>query len=168
MRSKIHEHKYKSIMAVSKRLYMPVILLLSISLTSFASNTDKAPGFAGIESFNKTFPQAVITEYKSKGDFTEVSFVWNGLKLVAFYSEAGELLATSRTIALASLPVAAQLKLKANYSDYTPHNAIEFDDAENAIRREKRLKIWNRAWKIRLIEELNPNWEDLYPGIAGL
>ena len=32
----------------------------------------------------------------------------------------------------------------------------QFDDAENAIRREKRLKNWNRAWKIRLIEELNP------------
>jgi putative endonuclease len=42
-----------------------------------------------------------------------------------------------------------------------------FDDAENAIRREKRLKKWNRAWKIRLIEESNPNWDDLYPGLAG-
>jgi putative endonuclease len=43
----------------------------------------------------------------------------------------------------------------------------QFDDAENSIKREKRLKKWNRAWKIRLIEEHNPNWEDLYPGIAG-
>ena len=41
-----------------------------------------------------------------------------------------------------------------------------FDDIENAIRREKRLKKWNRAWKIRLIEEANPNWIDLYPSIA--
>ncbi len=30
-----------------------------------------------------------------------------------------------------------------------------------AIHREKRLKKWNRAWKIRLIRELNPSWEDL-------
>jgi len=37
----------------------------------------------------------------------------------------------------------------------------QFDDAENAIRREKRLKKWNRDWKIRLIEEHNPNWDDL-------
>jgi putative endonuclease len=41
-----------------------------------------------------------------------------------------------------------------------------FDDVENAIRREKRLKKWNRAWKIRLIEEANPNWADLYSSIA--
>jgi putative endonuclease len=43
----------------------------------------------------------------------------------------------------------------------------QFDDAENAIKREKLLKKWNRAWKIRLIEEFNPNWDDLYPSIAG-
>jgi putative endonuclease len=42
----------------------------------------------------------------------------------------------------------------------------QFDDVENAIRREKRLKKWNRAWKIRLIEESNPNWDDLYISIA--
>ena len=43
----------------------------------------------------------------------------------------------------------------------------QFDDAENAIKREKQLKKYNRAWKIRLIEELNPNWDDLYSSIAG-
>ena len=42
----------------------------------------------------------------------------------------------------------------------------QYNDIEAAIRREKRLKKWNRAWKIRLIEENNPNWDDLYPSIA--
>jgi putative endonuclease len=42
----------------------------------------------------------------------------------------------------------------------------QFSDIENAIRREKRLKKWNRAWKIRLIEDANPNWDDLYPTLA--
>ena len=42
-----------------------------------------------------------------------------------------------------------------------------FDDIEQAIRREKRLKKWTRAWKISLIEKDNPNWIDLYPQIAG-
>ena len=37
-----------------------------------------------------------------------------------------------------------------------------FDDMINAITREKRLKKWNRAWKIRLIEEKNPQWADLW------
>ncbi|WP_425477912.1 hypothetical protein [Lysobacter soli] len=36
-----------------------------------------------------------------------------------------------------------------------------------AIHREKQLKKWNRAWKVRLIEERNPEWSDLWPGLAG-
>ena len=41
-----------------------------------------------------------------------------------------------------------------------------FEDIEQAIRREKRLKKWPRAWKISLIEKENPDWIDLYPEIA--
>ena len=37
--------------------------------------------------------------------------------------------------------------------------------AIDAIQREKRLKKWNRAWKIRLIESINPKWLDLYPTV---
>jgi putative endonuclease len=42
----------------------------------------------------------------------------------------------------------------------------QFDDPENAIKREKRLKKWPRAWKISLIEKDNPDWNDLYAEIA--
>jgi putative endonuclease len=41
-----------------------------------------------------------------------------------------------------------------------------YDDAITAITREKELKKWRRDWKIRLIEEENPGWVDLYPGIT--
>jgi putative endonuclease len=34
--------------------------------------------------------------------------------------------------------------------------------AEPAIKREKQIKKWNRQWKLRLIEEDNPDWKDLY------
>jgi putative endonuclease len=36
-----------------------------------------------------------------------------------------------------------------------------YESPEDAIRREKQLKKWNRDWKIRLIEENNPEWRDL-------
>ena len=42
-----------------------------------------------------------------------------------------------------------------------------FDQIEQAIHREKRLKKWPRTWKISLIEKDNPDWIDLYPEIAG-
>ena len=37
-----------------------------------------------------------------------------------------------------------------------------FNRVEDAINREKRLKKWNRQWKIELIEKVNPDWDDLY------
>ena len=49
---------------------------------------------------------------------------------------------------------------------YGVHRLVWYElleTAEPAIRREKQLKKWNRAWKIRLIEEMNPTWDDLYP-----
>lgn len=52
---------------------------------------------------------------------------------------------------------------------YSIHNLVYFeihDDPENAIRREKRLKKWNRTWKMRIIEEMNPDWNDLYDDIC--
>ena len=39
------------------------------------------------------------------------------------------------------------------------------EDAEAAIVREKQLKKWRRAWKMRLIEEKNPGWQDLYDDV---
>ena len=51
---------------------------------------------------------------------------------------------------------------------YGVHRLVYYelhDDVENAIIREKRLKKWNRAWKLRLIEEMNADWKDLYESI---
>jgi len=39
------------------------------------------------------------------------------------------------------------------------------EDMAEAIKREKQLKKWSRMWKIHLIEQSNPNWQDLYPGL---
>lgn len=39
------------------------------------------------------------------------------------------------------------------------------DEPLAAIRREKAMKEWRRAWKIALIEDTNPNWDDLYERI---
>jgi len=41
------------------------------------------------------------------------------------------------------------------------------EDASAAIQREKQLKEWQRAWKIRLIEETNPDWTDLWWRLTG-
>ena len=41
----------------------------------------------------------------------------------------------------------------------------QHDDIRNAIQREKTIKHWPRAWKVRLIHSQNPDWQDLYPSL---
>jgi putative endonuclease len=41
-----------------------------------------------------------------------------------------------------------------------------YDDISVAIQREKTMKHWPRAWKVRLINGFNREWDDLYPTIA--
>ena len=59
------------------------------------------------------------------------------------------------------------------FEGFTEHYGVdqlvcyaEFGTAEAAITREKQLKKWSRAWKMRLIEKENPTWRDLYDSIA--
>ena len=51
---------------------------------------------------------------------------------------------------------------------YFVHKLVYFESTniiESAIIREKQIKNWHRQWKIDLIEEKNPDWEDLYKKI---
>lgn len=41
----------------------------------------------------------------------------------------------------------------------------EFQFIQDAIAREKQLKNWHRDWKINLIEESNPNWNNLWSSL---
>jgi putative endonuclease len=41
------------------------------------------------------------------------------------------------------------------------------EDLQDARRREAQMKKWKRPWKLRLIEEHNPQWKDLYDGLNG-
>jgi putative endonuclease len=52
---------------------------------------------------------------------------------------------------------------------YNIHRLVYYEihnDIQEAIKREKQIKRWNRDWKISLIEENNLDWMDLYPVIS--
>jgi putative endonuclease len=51
---------------------------------------------------------------------------------------------------------------------YGVHHLVWYElheNMESALQREKRLKEWKRAWKLELIENTNPDWQDLYDTI---
>jgi putative endonuclease len=48
---------------------------------------------------------------------------------------------------------------------YSVHQLVWYewhDNIESAVKRERQIKEWKRNWKLELIEQLNPNWHDLY------
>jgi len=52
---------------------------------------------------------------------------------------------------------------------YGVHLLVYYEQGKNVasvIWREKRLKKWNREWKLQLIERENPEWRDLYPDLV--
>jgi putative endonuclease len=52
---------------------------------------------------------------------------------------------------------------------YGVHRLVYYEiyrDAGTALSRERQLKKWNRLWKLRLIEERNPEWDDLYESLS--
>ena len=49
--------------------------------------------------------------------------------------------------------------------EYGVHRLVWYEvhgDINEAITREKRIKKWNRDWKVNLIQGMNPDWDDLY------
>jgi putative endonuclease len=60
-------------------------------------------------------------------------------------------------------------KFKENKKSFTDKYNISilvyyetYQSIEDAIQREKQLKKWNRDWKIKIIEEQNPTWRDIF------
>ncbi len=52
---------------------------------------------------------------------------------------------------------------------YNIHDLVWYElhhSPETAITREKQVKAWKREWKLRMIEESNPEWKDLYESIC--
>ncbi|MBF0285508.1 MAG: GIY-YIG nuclease family protein [Magnetococcales bacterium] len=53
---------------------------------------------------------------------------------------------------------------------YHVHRLVYYElhsEMSEALHREKQIKKWNRTWKLRLIEQANPKWDDLWFSITG-
>ena len=117
-----------------KQLFIAVILFFTVSATTRANTTGhKDPTFVGIENFKHQFPDATNVSYKVKGELTEVNFIWNTMRLQAFFDLDGNLLATCRNIPTSDLSLTAQMNLKNQYPGYVTREAIEYNDANSSV-----------------------------------
>jgi hypothetical protein len=129
-----------------KKTSIAVILLLTVIGSTFAGVPQKVssenlknaprkgvPDFRGSAHFRLHFPGATDIAYKVTGQFTEVNFTWNALKLEVFYDVDGELIATCRQIPIGNLPLPLQMSLEKQYEGFTPTGVTEFDDANDGL-----------------------------------
>ena len=117
-----------------RHLSIAVILFLSVIGAANANPLDgKELKFIGSTNFKHQFPQATNISYKVKGQFTEVNFVWNHMKLQAFYNTEGDLMATCRPVPVNNLPLQAQLSLKDRYPEAIIREVIEYNDPNDGV-----------------------------------
>ena len=92
---------------------------------------------------------------------------------IAVYILANKRNGTLYTGVTSDLPPRIQLHREGQVEGFTQKYACKllvwFEQhnlMHEAIKREKQLKRWRRAWKLELIESANPTWRDLFPDIV--
>jgi len=117
-----------------RRISIAVILFFSVLATAMANPArGEEPNFIGVHTFRQQFPTATDISYKVKGQITEVSFMWNNMKLQAYFDQDGELLATCRPVPESNLPIEAQLSLKERYPDAIIREVIEYNEPNDGV-----------------------------------
>ena len=111
-----------------KTVLTAIVMLLSIS--SFATETKKvSPDPEKVTpvvkaAFESDFSKATLVKWDKTDEFYFASFLLNNVKVDAAYTEAGELLGTSRRIAAEQMPLSISVALAENYGGYEVDNSV--------------------------------------------
>lgn len=114
-----------------KKLIIASVLAITVITSAFASK--ETLNFKGADKFVAAYPTALKVNYKVTKDYTEVNFIADGDVMQSFYSADGNLIATSRHIALRTLPVKALDKIQQKYEGYTITEAIELQHEDSGL-----------------------------------
>ncbi|MFL9485361.1 hypothetical protein ACI6Q2_21445 [Chitinophagaceae bacterium LWZ2-11] len=110
-----------------------LIIAAAFVLTVLTGAIAAPASFKGEVHFKANYPKATNISYKMVGTLTEVNFTLNGQDLQAFYNEDGSLVATSKRIKLADLPLRAQAEIQSKYKDFDVREIIEMDQEEEGV-----------------------------------
>jgi len=100
-----------------KTRILALSLLLTVAFTSAFANNEIGVSQKAVNSFKSEFTHAVDVRWENSKDFAKATFKLNDQVMFAYYSEAGELLAVTRNLIAAQLPINLQSSMKKNYKD---------------------------------------------------
>lgn len=83
--------------------------------------------------FSENYSNAINVKWTTADVYVKATFTQNSKKWEVFYDNEGNLYGTSRTVSFSELPVKAANYINRKYADYTIHETIEFDSAEEGI-----------------------------------
>lgn len=102
-------------------------LMLLFSVSSFAAGKEEV-SLKVQEAFKKDFALVTGASWEKKNDFYFASFMLNEVQTSAAYNADGELVAVSRTIEIARLPLSVSMALAKKYEDFAlPPTAMELN-----------------------------------------
>jgi hypothetical protein len=112
-----------------KRIITILSLVLTVSLSSFASGDEKVSPVV-LESFKSSFKDATEVEWKAKENFYQAQFAMNGQYINAYYDCDGKLMAMTRNISTTQLPIGLQTTLRSEADGYWISDLFEVSNEE--------------------------------------
>ena len=111
-----------------KSLLIALTMLCMVTIKSYAGEEKVAE--VVLQSFQKSFNNAVNVNWSKVKDLYKAEFKSDGQSLTVWYNADGDLVALTRIIEIDQLPLASQLSLKKDYSNYALVNLFEVDNEE--------------------------------------
>jgi hypothetical protein len=112
-----------------KKLFITAVIAIAVSASAFAAPITVNSRIAS--RFSEDFADATKVEWKTTDSYAKASFVLDGKTIEAFYNLQGELIGTSKGIALSAISKKVQAVIAKKYAGYTIKEAISFTDADN-------------------------------------
>jgi hypothetical protein len=140
---------------MKKKILIWALLLMTVASSSFAIKGDDL-NIKVATSFKKDFAGAREIRWETGKTFVKVTFILNDQIMFAYYTENGDFMAVSRNILSNNLPLALQINLKRDYTNYWITELFEID-SDNEI--SYYITLENSGFKLTLKSNSAEGWE---------
>ena len=113
-----------------KKLFISALLTITVVVSSFAAGNEVS--YAAQNNFKSQFKRISDVTWSAGANYTKATFVLNGVRTEALFSEAGDFIGTNQAVDLQELPVNAKRTFAKKYNGYTVKEAIRFEGVEES------------------------------------
>ncbi|MBC7849670.1 MAG: hypothetical protein H7Y31_08035 [Chitinophagaceae bacterium] len=143
-----------------KRIFLAIMILATTGMTAMADNP-KDVNAKTLNTFNKEFGGATDISWEATAAYSKATFSLNGSILFAYFTQTGELIAASRNISSAQLPLKLYTEVKKDYGNYWISDLFELSLESNT---DYYITLEN-ATGTKILRATGNSWE-LYKNIS--